>query len=72
MPGLGSALGKDFTNMLFVGLFQTDAVPAPDVHLNILQNQLRDAESTEEKMKIVQEIEELLKVGTFINVVVFH
>jgi len=42
--------------------FQTDAVPAPDVHLSILQNRLRDAGSVAEKGKIVSEIEELLRV----------
>ena len=39
-----------------------DAVPAPNVHLNILQNRLKDAKSDEEKLRIAKEIEDLIEV----------
>lgn len=46
----------------FFAPFQTDAVPAPDVHLKILQNRLRDAASKTEKQEIIREIEDLYEV----------
>ncbi|KAM7441831.1 hypothetical protein ABFA07_009156 [Porites harrisoni] len=39
-----------------------DAVPAPNVHLNILQNRLKDAKSDEEKLRIAKEIEDLIEL----------
>lgn len=60
--GDGSGEGFGMLPELYKGQRITDAVPAPDVHLNILQNQLRDAESDDEKLNIVHKIEELLQL----------
>ncbi|PFX15980.1 hypothetical protein AWC38_SpisGene19774 [Stylophora pistillata] len=40
----------------------TEAVPAPDVELNILHHRLKDSASLAEKRKIALEIEELIEV----------
>lgn len=60
-------------NYLLIGwflnyfLYQTDAVPAPDVRLKILENQLRESGSAVEKMKIEFQIFQLLQLKENIN-----
>ncbi|KAL9952689.1 hypothetical protein ACROYT_G039980 [Oculina patagonica] len=60
--GDGSGKGSGVSPEEYSGEPITDAVPAPDVHLKILQSRLRDARSKTEKQEIIREIEELYKL----------
>ena len=48
--------------MLSYTYLQTDAIPSPDVELNILHHRLKDSASLAERREIAREIEELLEV----------
>lgn len=57
--GMGSVSGKSPEE--YRGEQITDAIPSPDVELNILHHRLKDSASLAERREIAREIEELLK-----------
>jgi len=48
---------------MFSFFFQTDAVPSPDVPLNIMYHQLKDARTSEERDQILAMINDEHKVN---------
>lgn len=57
--GMGSVSGKSPEE--YRGEQITDAIPSPDVELNILHHRLKDSASLAERREIAREIEELLE-----------
>ncbi|XP_066025640.1 legumain-like [Pocillopora verrucosa] len=57
--GMGSVSGKSPEE--YRGEPITDAIPSPDVELNILHHRLKDSASLAERQEIAREIEELLE-----------
>ncbi|CAH3145308.1 unnamed protein product [Pocillopora meandrina] len=57
--GMGSVSGKSPEE--YRGEQITDAIPSPDVELNILHHRLKDSASLAERQEIAREIEELLE-----------
>lgn len=53
---------RNNSNLLGYIYLQTDAIPSPDVELNILHHRLKDSASLAERREIAREIEELLEV----------
>ena len=53
---------RNNSNLLSYIYLQTDAIPSPDVELNILHHRLKDSASLAERREIAREIEELLEV----------